>query len=690
MDMTTEELINELLLASEIYYQAENEVLGEGETLLEDEEYDDKIMFLRELAENDKVVREDSRVIALLEGSVAGGSAPSKEDEIVHHTVPMLSLDKANTEDEVKSFITKSVKNGAKGHKIQAKIDGFATSIKYEDGKMASMATRGDGAVGQDISYLINNPELSILGAPLVLDTIKSCELRGEFFATNSQFEKINKTRLKRGEKLFKNSRNGIVGVLTKAKGGLGYSVEVTFVTYSLLINDKYIDLDLLDKEESNIVTVDSLTRNELNRIGNTMELRTEDSQGELMSLIHEFGLARPDFDTPTDGAVIKPINEAEMFNRMGSTSHHPNAFIAFKYPSEKAQGEVLDIILSVGKTGRITPIAMLTPTNLSGVIVSRATCHNFSWLYEKDIRVGSKVMITRANDVIPAISTVINKGDGGLLPIPEVCPECGDKLVSDGKLVPKTLKCNNDDCPSRLFFQMRTVTSRQGLDIDGLNNVGLLALCETGKLTSVASLFSLTSDDLKDLVMGESSKGNPRKFGENRANKIISLIEKAKTSTPAYKLLNTLGYNGLGPSSTKLLLKELGSIEAVVNATSKTLSSIDGFGDIKAEIILSHKERAKTILKELIDLGVVLDNGLSVAPSTSLGSFAISGKVPVGFDNRGQFIDYMEKKGWKFDSSPKKTTTVVFGDSEDTSSKIVKAKKLGLRIVSPEDYDSI
>lgn len=684
MDNKLNELIELLLLASETYYQ-------DDFTVLTDEEYDDKLEYLRSVTLDDESLLEDERVISLLEGSVAGGSSPVETSELIAHNVPMLSLAKANSMSEMKTWYDRVLSEGGNGFQIQAKLDGFAIEARYKDKKGYEIGTRGDGSVGENMSYLFNHPEITIKGLPSHLKNIEECELRGELFAKHSQFDKFNKARkLATGEE-FKNSRNGVVGVVKKGKGGLGYKAELTFVVYSLLVNGEYHDLSELYLNQEDVITINELTKSEWIDAGELGELTVGNDFPKLMDLINSFGGKRPMFDIPTDGAVLKPLNEAQMFNKMGSTSHHPVAFIAFKYPGEKAKTTVLDIELSVGKTGRVTPVAIVEPTDLNGTTISRITCHNFNWMYEKGIKVGSTVMITRANDVIPAITTVVIPGDNDFLAVPTDCPECGEALLSDGLTPPKTLKCVSNSCPSRLFFSMRTATSKQGFDIDGLNNVGLLALCESNKVKDVASLFTLTPEDLEDLVIGKTSSGNPRKFGKVRARKIINLIEKAKTSTPAYKLMNTLGLDGLGPSTFKMLLAHFNSVESVLNATQEDLENIAGFGEVRIENLLNDKANAIEIYNELVEYGVKVDNGLSTNSAEKNGkSFAISGKVPDDFKNRQEFVDYMESNGWSADSSPKKTTTVVFGDENDTSSKIAKAKKLNIEIVSPNDYKSV
>lgn len=685
MEKGFNELVELLLKASQLYYQGSS-------TILTDEEYDDKLEYLRELTSDNPALMDDERVRDLLEGSVAGGSTPESTSELIVHNVPMLSLQKANSMNDVKTWYDKVIENGANGFGIQAKLDGFAIEARYKNKKGYEISTRGDGQVGENMSYLFDNTEVSIKGLPSYLKNIEECELRGELFARHTQFDEFNKARKAATGEEFKNSRNGVVGVVKKAKSGLGYKAELTFVVYSLLINGEYHDLTELYLNREDVITINELTKSEWIDAGEQGELTVKNDFSQLMNLINRFGAQRPTFDIPTDGAVIKPLNEAQMYTKMGTTAHHPIAFIAFKYPSEKAKTTVLDIELSVGKTGRVTPVAIVEPTDLNGTTISRITCHNFNWLYSKGIKIGSTVMITRANDVIPAITTVVDPGEHDFIQVPTICPECGSELEDDGEFSPpKTLKCVNISCPSRLFFSMRTATGKQGFDIDGLNNVGLLALCESNKVKDVASLFSLKVDDLESLIIGETSTGNPRKFGKVRAKKIINLIERAKTQTPAYKLMNTLGFDGLGPNTFKMLLAHFKTIENVLNANRKDLEELNGFGEVRIENLLNDKNIAIQIYNELVEHGVKVDNGL-ISEEVELNgkSFAISGKVPDDFSNRQQFVDYMESNGWSFDSSPKKTTDVLFGDENDTSSKIVKAKKLGIKIVSPSKYKEI
>ena len=671
-----ESLIKELVEAAELYYQ-------ESGSSLSDDEYDSKLEYLRCLTADSTELQADKRVTDLLEGSVAGGSTPDKKSSVITHKVPLLSLKKANSLEEIKDWYDKVSDSGASAYRLQAKLDGFAIEARYENGVGVEMSTRGDGYVGEDMTYLFNHKDISIVGLPSTLKMKGDVSLRGELFARHSQFEGVNKARKAATGKEFENSRNGVVGIVKKGKSGLGYKAELTFCVYSVLIDGEYSELNNLKVCDESIVTIDELTARECEQNGGIGGLVARDFN-TLSELITKFGEIRDNLDIPTDGSVIKPLREAVFYNKMGLTSHHARAFIAFKYPSEKRPGTVLSIEYSIGKTGRLTPTAIITPTKLGGVTVSRASCHNFGWMTDKGVKIGSTVMVTLANDVIPAIASVIIAGDHDPEPIPTICPSCGSTLDQGDSLI--SIKCVNKQCPSMFFFQMKSAVGKRGLDIDGLSNVGLNALCESGKITDIGNLFGLVAADFSDLPMGLTQSGNVRKFGSVRAEKIIKIIEYAKVNTPAYKLLTAMGVDGLGSSASKLLLANLGSMSAIFNAKKSELLKIAGLGEIKAEGIFSGQEMAKKVYNKMVGFGVVVDNGIGKKVQEK-GHFAISGKVPADFANRNDFVDYMNSVGWVFDSAPKATTNIIFGNEDDTSSKIKKAKKLGIKIVAPEFY---
>lgn len=668
-----EKLIEDLVNAAQVYYQG-------TAPLMSDSDYDSKITYLRKLVINDSLYKSDPRVQKLLEGDVAGGSEP--EGELVTHTSPMLSLGKSNSFEDIKNYVSSVVEKGNTGFTLQAKLDGYAISAIYKDGLLTQISTRGDGSIGQNMSYLIDNSEVTIKGLPKVLDTNDSLELRGELFLRNSQFNQANIARQNSIGGTFKNSRNAVVGITKKAEQGLGYHVELTFSVYTLLIDNVYTNLDYLHQTESNLILVDSLTVDEWTKNGGEGELSVNTDLSKIFDKINKFGELRPKFDIPTDGVVLKPYDEAYFYETMGHTVHHPLAFTAFKYPAITKDTKVLAIVTSVGKTGRLTPKAIIEPVNILGTTIQRVTCNNFNWLYEKNIRVGSVVSVGRSNDVIPKIMNVIIPGDTDLPKVPTECPECGTKLVSSDDETPaKTLKCPNANCPSRLFYLLKSVVGKQALDIDGLNNVYLKALIESGNVYNIESLFALDETKISKIVIGKTQKGNPKKLGKIRAKKIIEAIEDTRTHTPAYKMLNSLGFLNLGPATSKKLLSICGSIKAVLDLTPSQLENIDGFGDVKSEQFINQRESAKQLYKNLVARGVTMNKPEKVK---SLGkSFSITGIVPDGFSNRAEFVKHMESLGWKFDSTPNKDTDFMFGDKTSTSSKMKKALSLNIPIVT-------
>lgn len=680
-----DKLVSELKEAAYKYYQS-------NEIIMSDEDYDNKLEYLSELVSEDSSLLDNEDIYNLVSGSVSGGTKPDSEVGVVSHSLQMGSLHKAKNNKELKLFINRLEESGVKSVKLQSKLDGLALEGKYISGELVQVSTRGDGYIGQDVSYLIGHPELTIIGLPSRLNKDVSVSIRGELFIRHSQLEVVEENRVHAGEsKPFSLPRMAAVGMLSKARDGLGYSGELTFCTYSVINEDnEYLYLEKTIPQLDGLIDINNLSLSEYKEAGGDGTLNSKCTYPEVSKLIESFGKLRPIFDIPTDGAVIKPLDEITYFNEMGSTSKAPNAYIAYKYPEATENTKVIDIVYSTGKTGKITPKAIVETVLVDGSNIDNIVLHNFNWIDEKDVRIGSTVAVHKANGIIPAIATVIEVGDGEKVEPLKYCPTCGSELVGDGLDYPKTLDCKNEECASRNYFKMRGIVSKEGLDIDGLNNVSLEALCATGEVNSVIDIFNLSEDTLANLVIGLTSSGNDKLLGNVRASKIISRINFAKVNTPAHKLLNTLGYLGIGANTCKTLLDNFGSIEAVVNANKDDLFKIEGFGEGKVESLMSNQENARLQVSELIEMNVVMDNGINKVVNDEGKVFAISGSVPSNFKNRGEFTDYMESIGHKFSSSVNKKVDVVFGDKDDTSSKIVKAKKLGIEIISPSEYKNI
>ncbi len=684
---TVRAMVDELYEASDNYYQ-------KGvESALSDDEFDAKLEYLQELADSGvygDIFAEGSKGFNLLETDPALGT--TAKGETVEHVLPMLSLAKAKEERELISFLEKARAAGAKDFRLQAKMDGLAVAAEYSGGKLFRLSTRGDGQHGEDTTYLIKDPKVKIKGLELTISELESLEIRGELFFTNAQFKAVDESRFQQTGQRFKNARNSATGLMKAAKGGVDYPVEFTFAAYSVIKNGKPDELTELG--DQGFVSIDEFT----DVATPSLALSGFKTNAEVMDAVHAFGELREGFDFPTDGVVIKPTNESELLASMGYTSHHPVSQVAWKYPAATATTEVLSISITVGRSGKVTPVAKVRAVDLDGSTVQNASLHNYNLVATKGIRVGSIVLIEKANEIIPQIKVVISNPSGTEeVQMPSQCPACGTLLSynKEEKIwPPRTLRCPNDDCDSRKFFALKTAVSKSYMDIDGMSESSLEHLNSIGRVMDMADLYSLTVEELADSQLGESQNGTPRRLGEKRATHIVSYIEKSKTR-PLTKMLPALAIDLLGRSASRDLEKKFGDLDGILGASKEQIAALDGFGPIKAEKIYEGLQRRRPLIEKLRKAGVTFGAGApKPAPAADAidltgKSFAISGAVPPGFANRGQWVDYVEANGGTFHSGPKADTTFVIGDPSETSAKVQKATKLGLTFISPADFTS-
>lgn len=672
--MDVNKVIEELKEAARVYYQ------GDGE-IMTDREYDLKCDYLRELV--DKGELEMTKELSeLLYESVSAGTVP--DGEVIEHAYPMLSLDKANDTDGLEMYHKRLVNAGATGFKLEGKFDGLALSCDYPNGVLEVLATRGDGEKGESLSYLLKNDKIEIKGLPKKLSL--ECELRGELYMTDEQFERASKAREIATGKKFSNSRNAVVGIVKKAKKGIDYKAELTFTAYSAHVKGAQIAFDELGEEIENASRVTDLAIERLVDKGHTKGDTVIESKefSDLMEAVEAFGVLREGFDIPTDGVVIKPLNEIDMGKKLGYTSKHPVSNIAYKYAGEAGVTRVEEIIVSVGKSGKLTPQVKLQPVEVGGVVISRASCHNYSWLITKGIREGSLVSVTRANDVIPAVEAVIEVGDGEEIAVPSNCPKCGELLKGDGSELPKTLICENLACPSRFLYHLRSAVGRDYLYLEGLGNVALESLVENRVVSNIVDVFKLTEECLAGVPTGVTSKGNEKFLGKGNAKNIMKSIERAKKSTESHKLIASLNIDGMGPNTAKRLIKHFGGAREVLEVEPTRLLEVDQVGQSLVESFEAHQSRASREFEELIELGFVVNDIVEKTVDT-MGTFSVSGSVE-GFSNRDEFVEHMQSLGWEYHKSPKKTTDILFADPESTSSKIIKARANGTRILRGTD----
>jgi DNA ligase len=656
----------------------------------------------------------------------------------------MLSLQKMKTEDALKSFIQKTSEHGAESFKLQLKLDGLAVSAVYDsEGDLTLISTRGNGTTGEDCTYL-SDPEstglfINFIPASIDMSTLAShvgnssrvseFEVRGEVLFIGDQFEKASQARQEAGGEPFSNPRNAGAGLVNRAAKGLGFSAEMTFVVYSVLVDGEYVDATTSSSNgglktwmsRNGFLTADELTGIHSGQI-KVSELNDSD---EVMISIRSLGTVLDSLPFEADGVVIKPVNEATMLDSMGSTSHHPLSQAAWKYPAQQAVSTVRSIEFTVGRTGRITPVAVFDPTLLDGTVVSKASLHNMNHMSNLDVRIGSTVIFEKANEIIPQIVSVVSRPeDSDSVPVPSSCPVCNTVLDydnKDGVWPPRTMTCTNSMCPSRTFQVVVNAVRRDNLDIDGLGPSVVEALGESGMVLSVADLYRLDETTLAALQTGTSSIGSPVLLGSVRASKIVDQIEKSK-SLPFSRLLSSLGIPQIGRRASRKIAEHFGTIDNLLAASTDELSQVPTLGDKRAEILHEGLQINSEIISTMRRLGVMFtsDQVSYVSRETSVGntsgdvtepnddnlgqesnasststnqssvaglSFSISGKVPEPFRNRNEMVDFIESNGGEFHSSPKASTTYMIADPQGSSSKIVKAHKHGVTFISPEEF---
>lgn len=675
-------IIEELKEASKLYY------LDGEDSPLTDEEFDSKQNFLNTI-KNDfqELFKEGTDGHKILDEDVLLGAVISNTDNTIIHQSPMLSLAKAKKESELDAYLVKTRKAGATDFRLQAKLDGVAISARYENGALTLVSTRGNGVIGENVTYIANTKNLKILGLPLTIDDQDNVEVRGELFFTNEQFIEAKTSRKNYDGTQFELSRNAVAGIVKKSKAGLPYEVTMTFGSYSAWKNNNPAPLNEITNE-STFLSVDTLTEKEAKNV----KLSGFENDEQIHKAIVDFGKIRESFSIPTDGVVIKPTNETEMIKIMGNTSHHPASQIAWKYPAEQAQTTVLKIVTTVGKTGRLTPVAEFEPVKLDGSTIERASLHNFALLEEKDVREGSIIIIEKANEIIPQVVSVISSPkDSKKITAPETCPSCGEKTVSeDGVFPPRTLLCVNNECPSRSFESLVFAVGRDYLNIDRLSSATLNYLNQAGIVSDIADLYELDEITLSEVVTGTTQDGD-RKLGEKNAKHIMSYIEKSKT-LPLERILASFSIPTVGRRAAKEIVNAFGTIDNILNATVEDFTKLDKFAEVKAQKTYEGLQMRKAIIERMKAAGVLFGNvSTSVdkddTVSLSGTSFSISGTVPEPFENRNSMVEYIENHGGEFHSSPKNSTSFMIGERGGSSSKVKKAETLGIEFITPEEF---
>jgi DNA ligase (NAD+) len=586
----------------------------------------------------------------------------------VEHRTPMLSLGNAFNETDLRDFdrrIRQVVGDGI-SYVCELKIDGLAVSLRYEDGQFIQGATRGDGSIGEDITANLK----TIRSIPLRLSEPVSLEVRGEAFMSKKSFEALNAIKEEKGEELAANPRNAAAGSLRQLDPKIAASRNLDVYFYSIAdVGETGVDshsqgLDYLDK------------------LGfkTNQERRKCTSIEEVIEFVQGWVEKRPHLPYEIDGMVIK-VDSLDQQIELGTTAKSPRWAIAFKFPAEEVVTKLVDIELSVGRTGVVTPTAILEPVKVAGSTVQRASLHNEDLIREKDIKVGDYVIIKKAGDIIPEVVNVLPErrtGEEKEFNMPTHCPECESELVRLEEEV--ALRCINPKCPAQIREGLIHFVSRDAMNIDGLGEKVISQLFQEKLIEDVADLYKLTKEQLLSL----------ERMGEKSATNLLSAIDASKQNS-LEKLLFGLGIRHVGAKAAKTLAQQFEAMDRLSAATKEELTAINEIGDKMADSIVTYfeNEEVHELISELKSYEVNMDyKGPKLVSITNSDSF-FAGKTVVLTGkyeqlSRNEAKDKLEALGAKVAGSVSKKTDLVIA-GEDAGSKLTKAQELGIEIWSEE-----
>ena len=597
-----------------------------------------------------------------------GGEAVSGF-ESVEHTVPMQSLQKAFSEEEIRAF-DKRVREviPSPTYVVEHKIDGLSVSIEYINGELVRGSTRGDGNTGEDVTQNIK----TIRSVPLKLNTpIPYLEVRGEVFISQKKFEEINAELEAQDQPLFANPRNAAAGSLRQLNPKIAAS--------------RGLDIFVFNIQQVEGVQISShteglrfLKKQGFKTILNDKEFKTID---DVIEQIRAIGEERGSLYFGIDGAVVK-VNSFESRTELGVTTKFPKWAIAYKYPAEKQKTVIRDIKLQIGRTGVLTPLAVLDTVRIAGSNVSRATLHNADYIKEKDIRIGDTVVIEKAGDIIPAVVAVIAEnrtGDEKEFNMPSHCPECGALVVrEEGEAA---YRCTGVNCPAQRYRNIVHFVSRPAMDIDGLGPSIIEQMLKRSMIETAADLYYLNPEEIAQMD----------KMGKKSAENLMTQLEKSK-SNPLNRLINAFGIRHIGEKAAKILAKEYKTLDTLRKATVEELTSIDDIGGIMAESVVEFFNEQQNIdfITRLEAAGVKCEDDTdsnSVDERFKGLTFVLTGTLSKY--KRSEAAAIIESMGGKTSSSVSKKTSYVLA-GEEAGSKLDKANKLGIPVISEEEFEKM
>ncbi|WP_291245093.1 NAD-dependent DNA ligase LigA [Fournierella sp.] len=623
---------------------------------LEDFEYDALNRELKELeAQFPQLITPDSPTQHV-------GGTPSGKFAKVTHAVKMESLQDAFSYEELRDFDRRVRGEGIEPrYVVEVKIDGLSVSLEYENGAFVRGSTRGDGVVGEDVTKnlaTIKDIPKKLLNAPEFL------EVRGEVYMPHAAFEQLVEEQELNDKQPFKNPRNAAAGSLrqkdSKITAGRGLSI---FVFNIQQIRGK----ELHSHQES---------LDYVKQLGFVVSPRYHsfDNIEDAIAEIEAIGQMRGTLPFDIDGAVIK-VDDFAQRAMLGSTNKFPRWAVAFKYPPEEKETELQQIDITVGRTGVLTPTAVFAPVQLAGTTVSRAILHNEDFIRQLDVRIGDRILVRKAGDIIPEVVAVTQHKDGSEpYQMPQVCPSCGAPAVHlEGEAA---LRCVNPECPAQALRNIIHFASRNAMDIDGLGKAVAAQLVSKGYVHSAADLYELTEEQLMTL----------EKFKEKSARNLLNAIEASKGNN-LDKLLFGLGIRNIGEKAAALIAEHFRSMQAVREAGEEQLSEIDGFGAVMAQSVVAFfaKEGTEDLIRRLADAGVNMEwHGEEKTDKLAGKTIVVTGTLPTL--SRSEAEALITKNGGKASGSVSKKTAYVLA-GEAAGSKLTKAQQLGVPVIDEETF---
>jgi len=635
------ENITKLNLAAEKYYTT-------GSQIMTDAEYDYLLEQVEQAAARNSWKEADN----LLNKIAAGYSG----EKTIKHAKTMLSMNKVKTIPEIETFIT-TITDPI----LEPKLDGLAVALTYDNGKLVTAATRGDGTLGENVTETILKTQVKNL--PKTINIKTRLEVRGEVYMTAEDFEKANIERIKRTGKPFANSRNATAGIIQKEKEANPYAT-LSFALYDIVGLETGTYLEGVAK---------------LNKEGFTAATNLTGFKGNIVDNIDKFGETKNSLNYPTDGVIVKENNYASRLT-IGEAEKHPKWAIAYKYEDEKKITILRDIEIAIGKTGALSFTGIFDPVELEGTTVTKATLNNVDYIINNNVKIGGEIILQKANMIIPQIISGINNEKLPAYTPPTVCPQCGGELDKATSVI---WRCYNPECS--ILGETTYWCSTSAMDIDGLSETLISHMLEQNLINHPLDLYSLTATQLQTLKVKEGTtiKGEPYLLGEKRANTLVEKISESKKQ-PLWRVIAGLNIRHLGRTLSKLIVKHYSNIDNIFNLTVENLMKLEGIAEEKAKAIQAGLTAKKHLVPQIKKIGLTVSEEISTTNNNEnewiVGKkFVITGSFN-GF-NREELKETLENLGGVSAGTVTSNTNILIV-GEKAGSKLAKAKELGIQIV--------